>query len=159
MAWMPMRGGLVVTTLEEAETALVVVAYPVFDLVAFQYRGVIREDYDSLIELITVSVQPNTWKDTGVGEGTLEPFPGSSALVVTASWGVQEEIEALLEALRRVKTKQGIHGVPAARRYLDFEDTTQRDDDPPPPERSRRRSRVRWGTPERYEAPVVGGFF
>ncbi|HTN76342.1 MAG TPA: DUF1598 domain-containing protein [Pirellulaceae bacterium] len=34
-----------------------------------------QADFDSLIELITSTVQPNTWKEGGVGEGTIAPFP------------------------------------------------------------------------------------
>lgn len=37
--------------------------------------GAAAADFDSLIDLITSTVHPETWKEGGTGEGTVEPFP------------------------------------------------------------------------------------
>lgn len=37
--------------------------------------GAAMADFDSLIDLVTSTVHPESWKDTGTGEGTIAPFP------------------------------------------------------------------------------------
>jgi type II secretory pathway component GspD/PulD (secretin) len=56
---------------------------------------------DSLISLITGTVSANTWESVG-GQGKIRYYPLGMALVVNQTQEVQEEIFALLEALRRL---------------------------------------------------------
>jgi hypothetical protein len=97
-------GVLLITTPEEAETRLTTVVYPIGDLVNFRdpKTGEIwGGDYDSLIDLITSTVQPTTWDDVG-GPGSIAPFPATSCLVFSQTQDVHEQIESLLSTLRRL---------------------------------------------------------
>lgn len=58
-----------------------------------------------LIHLITNSIAQDSWKDVG-GEGSIQYFPLGLALVVNQTQEVQEEIVALLAALRRLQDLQ-----------------------------------------------------
>lgn len=55
-----------------------------------------------LIRLITSTIKPDTWKELG-GEGTIEYFPLGMALVINQSPEVIEEVERLLESLRKLQ--------------------------------------------------------
>jgi hypothetical protein len=102
-------GALMITTPEEAETRSITVVYPVGDLISSRFRdpktGEIwtadQADYDSLIDLITSTVQPTTWDDVG-GPGSIAPFPATSSIVLSQTQDVHEQIDALLSTLRRV---------------------------------------------------------
>jgi type II secretory pathway component GspD/PulD (secretin) len=59
----------------------------------------------SLIQLITKSVAPRTWADNG-GTGTIDYHPLTKALVVNQTPDVQEQIEDLLGALRRLQERE-----------------------------------------------------
>ena len=62
-------------------------------------------DFDSLIELITNTVNPDSWKDNG-GEGTISPFETNLSLVVSQTQEVHDKIVELLEQLRRLQDLQ-----------------------------------------------------
>ena len=100
-------GVLLITRPEEAETRLTTVVYPVGDLVSARdpTTGEIwsggQADYDSLIDLITSTVQPTTWDDVG-GPGSISPFPETSCIVLSQTQDVHEQVDALLATLRRV---------------------------------------------------------
>lgn len=68
--------------------------------------GGVQADFDSLIELITTTVQPNTWKEGGTGEGTIAPFETNLSVVVSQTEEVHKEIADLLEQLRRLQDLQ-----------------------------------------------------
>ena len=55
-----------------------------------------------LIRLITTTIKPDSWGDMG-GEGTIEYFPLGMALVINQSPEVIEEVERLLESLRKLQ--------------------------------------------------------
>jgi type II secretory pathway component GspD/PulD (secretin) len=55
-----------------------------------------------LIRLITQTIKPDSWKDMG-GEGTIEYYPIGLAMVVNQSPEVIEEVERLLESLRKLQ--------------------------------------------------------
>jgi len=57
---------------------------------------------DLLICLIQNTVAADTWKDVG-GQGTIQYFPLGKALVVNQTQDVQEDVQVLLESLRRLK--------------------------------------------------------
>jgi type II secretory pathway component GspD/PulD (secretin)/tetratricopeptide (TPR) repeat protein len=56
---------------------------------------------DVLIKLITSTIAPQSWASVG-GQGTIDFFPLSMALVVTQTPDIQEQVADLLAALRRL---------------------------------------------------------
>ncbi|MGI6418578.1 MAG: hypothetical protein ACOX1P_23265 [Thermoguttaceae bacterium] len=62
-------------------------------------------DFDSLIQLITATIQPETWEDVG-GPGSVAPFETNLSLVIRQTEEVHEEIVDLLEQLRRMQDLQ-----------------------------------------------------
>ncbi len=67
--------------------------------------GAAMADFDTLMQLIRDTIQPDTWDDLG-GAGTITPFPGNLSLVVSATQQVHEEIRDLLEQLRKSQDLQ-----------------------------------------------------
>lgn len=67
--------------------------------------GTSGADFDSLIELITSTIQPTTWDDVG-GPGSIAGFETNLSLVVSQTQEVHEEIADLLEQLRRLQDLQ-----------------------------------------------------
>jgi hypothetical protein len=84
---------LVITTPEKAEDELPVVAYPVHDLV--WYDGLV--DFDSLIELITTNVAPNSWSE---GNNNVMSSLGTGWLVLPQTPDAHTQVESLLTRLR-----------------------------------------------------------
>ncbi|HEY6563093.1 MAG TPA: hypothetical protein VIY86_01230, partial [Pirellulaceae bacterium] len=62
-------------------------------------------DFDTLINLITTTIEPDSWEDNG-GTGTIAGFPTNLSLVVSNTQEVQEKIIELLEQLRRLQDLQ-----------------------------------------------------
>ncbi len=62
-----------------------------------------QADFDSLIELITSTVEPNSWKEGGVGEGTIAPFP--TGVYVDAK-GLLKERELVVRPLELEKIRR-----------------------------------------------------
>ncbi|MBP85394.1 MAG: general secretion pathway protein GspD [Planctomycetaceae bacterium] len=67
--------------------------------------GAALADFDTLIELITSTIQPDTWDEVG-GPGAIEPFPTNLSLVISQTQDVHEQIADLLEQLRRLQDLQ-----------------------------------------------------
>lgn len=67
--------------------------------------GASGADFDSLINLITSTVEPDSWDDVG-GPGTVQPFDGNLSLVVSNTQEVHEAVVSLLEQLRRLQDLQ-----------------------------------------------------
>ncbi|MEE2685352.1 MAG: hypothetical protein VYB09_03490 [Planctomycetota bacterium] len=67
--------------------------------------GAAMADFDSLIELITTTVEPDSWEDVG-GAGTIKEFAGNLSLVISATQQVHEQIRDLLDQLRRLQDLQ-----------------------------------------------------
>jgi type II secretory pathway component GspD/PulD (secretin) len=57
---------------------------------------------DILIRLIMQTIEPNTWTEVG-GKGTIQYFPLGLALVINQTQDIQEQIQDLLQALRRLQ--------------------------------------------------------
>jgi type II secretory pathway component GspD/PulD (secretin) len=57
---------------------------------------------EQLIKLITQSISPKTWSDVG-GAGTIEFYPITFGLVINQTPDIQEQIQELLTALRRLQ--------------------------------------------------------
>jgi type II secretory pathway component GspD/PulD (secretin) len=60
---------------------------------------------DRLIQLITTAVAPQSWRIMG-GQGTIDYFPLTMALVVNQTPDVQEQVADLLAALRRQQDQE-----------------------------------------------------
>ncbi|MFL5331407.1 MAG: hypothetical protein ACJ8C4_21165 [Gemmataceae bacterium] len=60
---------------------------------------------DMLIKLIQNTVAPQSWSEVG-GSGTVEYMPIGMALIINQTTDVQEQVEQLLEALRRLQDLQ-----------------------------------------------------
>ncbi len=58
-----------------------------------------------LIDLITRTINPKTWSDLG-GPGTIEYFPLTMSLVINQTPDLQEQIQDLLVALRRLQDQE-----------------------------------------------------
>src|SRR5262249_6529468 len=97
---------ILVSTPEDVESQLETRVYPVLDLVRqpslagkdAQAAG--GADYDSLIEVITSVVHPDSWDDVG-GPGAVDSFENAGALIVSQTRDVHRQVEALLTSLRR----------------------------------------------------------
>lgn len=95
-----------ITTIEDAQSPenMVTKVYPVADLVRTpdgQY------DFDPLIDLITSTIEPDSWQDVG-GPGSINGYYDAASLVFSQRRDIHQQIEALLTTLRRVKRVQGI---------------------------------------------------
>ncbi len=67
--------------------------------------GAAYADFDTLIELITSTIAPDTWDEVG-GAGAIEPFPTTLSLVISQTQEVHEQITDLLDQLRRLQDLQ-----------------------------------------------------
>lgn len=106
------EGVLMISTPEDAEQNLAVRVYPVQDLVEQVPRsrapwGLNNEadeapywDYDDLIDLTCVIVQPNTWDCLG-GPGSISELWDDGLLVISQTEEVHKEIQRLYTKLRK----------------------------------------------------------
>jgi hypothetical protein len=118
---------LLITTPEQADSMLETKVYPVADLVL--PAGATTEpggqaDFDALIDLLTSTVKPTCWDSVG-GPGSVVPFENGMSIVVSQTQDVQEEIETVLEKLRKVKRDTGVAGLPARARRQRRSDGSQ----------------------------------
>jgi len=98
---------LMITTPEQAETELATTVYPVGDLMTFRDEsGEQWTDFDSLMDLITSTVEPTTWDDVG-GPGSIAPLESKVCLVISQTQEVHGQIEDVLAKLRSVDKKLG----------------------------------------------------
>lgn len=106
---------VVITASEDAENETAVRVHNVGDLVndaaalagaAGDGRGRRYSDFDSLIELITSIVSPESW-DEGGGPGSIQEWlgdsPASDALVFGQTLAVHRQVESLLVQLRQAR--------------------------------------------------------
>ncbi len=115
LTWIICDESLCVTTADEANNRCTARVYPVADLVMFSdgtSRGGLatrsrndQADFDSLIQVITSTIQPSTWDDVG-GMGSIKGFDPSLSLVVSQTREAHEEIGLLLAALRKSRSTQ-----------------------------------------------------
>ncbi len=91
--------------------------YPVRDLVMWRVPAAKDQahsweaDYDSLIEVITTTIEAHSWSDVG-GPGSIREFENSAAIVVSQTRRAHREIEKLLATLRKARELQGISSLP-----------------------------------------------
>ncbi len=67
--------------------------------------GAALADFDTLIELITSTIDPESWLEAG-GEGDIREFPTNLSLVIRQTLEVHEQIAQLLEQLRKLQDLQ-----------------------------------------------------
>jgi general secretion pathway protein D len=67
--------------------------------------GAAMADFDTLIELITSTIAPDSWDAVG-GPGAVESFPTNLSLVISQTQDVHDQIADLLEQLRRLQDLQ-----------------------------------------------------
>jgi general secretion pathway protein D len=68
-------------------------------------RGGAEPDFDSLVELVTTTVAPQSWQEVG-GPGAISGYENNLSLVVSQTQEVHEQIADLLEQLRRLQDLQ-----------------------------------------------------
>lgn len=102
---------LQITTPEDAESQLITRVYPVLDLVTVGKsrppKSGFGKDYDSLIDVIIATIQPDSWDDVG-GPGAIDALGNAGSLVISQTSEVHGQIEGLLAALRKAKALQGL---------------------------------------------------
>jgi type II secretory pathway component GspD/PulD (secretin) len=108
---------LKITTIEDGQSPenLLLKIYPVKDLVFAtenEANGLPKHDFDPLIELITSSIEPDSWQDVG-GPGFIGGFSNASSLVIRQRTDIHEQIAALLTTLRKAKALQDNSTTPA----------------------------------------------
>ncbi|MBW3599018.1 MAG: general secretion pathway protein GspD [Planctomycetes bacterium] len=64
-----------------------------------------QPDFDSLIELITTTIAPESWDEVG-GPGAIHQHGGNLSLVISQTQEIHEQIADLLEQLRRLQDLQ-----------------------------------------------------
>jgi general secretion pathway protein D len=68
-------------------------------------RGGTGPDFDSLVELVTSTIAPQSWQEVG-GPGAISGYENNLSLVVSQTQEVHEQIADLLEQLRRLQDLQ-----------------------------------------------------
>ena len=107
LTWIVRNDVLLITTNEEAENTLEIRVYPVTDLVTFDEKGRLVEDFEPLMDVLTstAGIPKPGWVDDG-GVGMVKGFPGGR-LVCSQVSTVHVEIEGILAALRAAAKVQG----------------------------------------------------
>ena len=105
--WIIEHDVLVITSDTKARERIETRVYPVRDLVEVHDEHGISDDYDSLLDVITSTISPTAWSDSG-GTGSISPFPNSKALVISQTREIHEEIGNLLTVFRSVRAQQGL---------------------------------------------------
>lgn len=104
LTWTIRHGVLLATTPEEAEEMVWTKVYDVADLVVSRDQNdELWDDYDSLVETITTTVEPDRW-DNYSNAGAIQggTFATAKALIVSHTSEVHREISHLLDDLRKV---------------------------------------------------------
>lgn len=68
--------------------------------------GGVQPDFDSLIELMTTTIEPETWREAGGTQGEVKEHRSTLSLVITQTQAVHEQIEDLLNQLRQLQDLQ-----------------------------------------------------
>jgi hypothetical protein len=95
LTWVIKDEVLVITTEKVARGKLQTHVFAVADLLNDE------RDPESVMKLITGTIDPRTWAEVG-GPGTIDFYPLGKAIVVNQTADVQEQVADLLQALRRL---------------------------------------------------------
>jgi hypothetical protein len=118
LTWIIEDEVLMITTPEEADMRLETKVYDVADLVVCRDdHDRLWEDYDALVEIITSTIKPTTWSETG-GPGDIKGSSLGTAkvLVVSQTRYMHEEIAGLLKNIREIAKKTPNAGTPRRNR-------------------------------------------
>lgn len=121
LTWTIHNEVLMITTPEEEENMLIPKVYEVSDLVICRDEDdELWADFDTLIDIIVATIQPDTWEDVG-GPGSMEgsSFRGAESLVISQTYHIQREIEGLLRQLRDVAADKAPDAEPPLRKKYD----------------------------------------
>lgn len=96
---------LLITTKTAAETHESTRIYQVQDLVFTPNDPYLRADFESLRDVITSTVDPETWREAGGTAGEIKSFqgPGIAVLIITHTEEGHEQVEKLLTDLRAAR--------------------------------------------------------
>jgi hypothetical protein len=84
--------------------------YPVADLVVSRNAiGLRRADFQSLIDVIQIHVETESWTVNGAGAGKIQVLASHLSLIVTQSRDVHAEVNHLIEQLRTAQAKSSSH--------------------------------------------------
>jgi hypothetical protein len=99
---------LQVTTRKAAEVLTATRLYQVHDLIYKPNDPYLRPDFESLVELLSSTIQPESWRENGGTAGEVKSFrgPGIAVLVVQHTEEGHEQVEKLLADLRAAKTPE-----------------------------------------------------
>ncbi len=108
LTWTIQDEVLLITTPEVEETLLITRLYEVGDLVVCRDEsGDEWADYDSLIEVLTTTVKPESWEDVG-GPASVAAAPlGAEMLAIAHTYRMHSRIEQLLEEMRAIAREKG----------------------------------------------------
>jgi hypothetical protein len=65
-------------------------------------KALVMADFDSLIEVITTTVRPQSWDEVG-GPGSISEVRNANSIAVLQTRDVHEQLLALLRAIRAAK--------------------------------------------------------
>jgi hypothetical protein len=101
---------LLLTTKAKADSMFDTRLYDVRDLVGHDYDPNGTADFDSLIDVIRSTVDPQSWDKAG-GQGSLATFNenGVCALVIWQNYQGHEQIQNLLQELRHLKPQRAVN--------------------------------------------------
>ena len=68
--------------------------------------GGVKPDFDSLVDLMTSTIAPETWREAGGTQGEVKHHTSTLSLVITQTQAVHEQIEDLLNQLRQLQDLQ-----------------------------------------------------
>jgi len=109
LAFVVHDGAVLITTRTQNERYRVVRTYQVHDLVVMPNDPTAAQpDFESLIELITSTIQPETWRVAGGTQGECKQYLGAGiiGLVITQTYDAHDEIAELLGGLRAARLPQ-----------------------------------------------------
>lgn len=125
LTWTIRHDALVITTPEPSEGSMAAKVYDVADLVTCRdEKDTLWEDYDSLIMVITASIDPTTWDDVG-GPGSIHgvTFGNAKVLIVSQTYETHRQMARLLEQIREIARSTSGDGQPPRRSQTKPADT------------------------------------
>jgi hypothetical protein len=109
---------IIITTVEDAQIPenLETRVYPVRDLVHARREretNFERYDFDPTIELITSTIEPDSWQEVG-GPGAISGSDETASLVITTRRDLHDRVGGVLTTMRRARSLQGMRGAELA---------------------------------------------
>ncbi|HTQ40782.1 MAG TPA: hypothetical protein VMJ32_17300 [Pirellulales bacterium] len=101
---------LLFTTKAKADSMFETRLYDVRDLILHDYNSTGTVDFDSLVDAIKSTINPQSWDKAG-GQGSVATFSdnGVCALIVWQNYDGHEQLETLLQGLRQLKPQRAVN--------------------------------------------------